>query len=314
MSGEGGEDSVDPVDVISSGAVPISVFEPIDEEAPSDALKKRLGFGFWVCVAWLSALVFVAIFAPLLPLEDPGRIRSGPAGEGPSWSHWFGTDKLGRDVFSRAVWGSRISLVVGAFAISFGILVGGAMGMVAGFLRGKIDQIVSFFFFVVLSYPALVLAILIVTSFERSLQTVALTLGILSVAPVGRLARAQTLVFAEREFVQAARVVGAKNGRIMTRELLPNVMIPMGALGLLGMGIAIVAEGGLAFLGLSVSGEGTGSLSWGRLINESRSVRDLQNMPHVAFSVILVMFLTILALNFAGDRIREYFDVRETAF
>jgi peptide/nickel transport system permease protein len=131
---------------------------------------------------------------------------------------------------------------------------------------------------------------------------------------VGRLARAQTLVFAEREFVQAARVIGAKNGRIIVKELLPNVLIPMGALALLGMGIAIVAEGGLAFLGLSVAGEGAGSLSWGKIINESRSIRDLQNIPHVAFSIIGVMFLTILSLNFAGDRVREYTDVRETAF
>ena len=169
-------------------------------------------------------------------------------------------------------------------------------------------------FFTFLSLSALVLAILIVTSFERSLMTVSLTLGVLAVAPVGRLARAQTLVFAEREFVQAARVIGAKNGRIIVRELLPNVLIPMGALGLLGMGIAIVAEGGLAFLGLSVAGEDASGISWGKLINESRSIRDLQNIPHVAFSIIGVMFVTILALNFAGDRIREYTDVRETAF
>ncbi len=144
----------------------------------------------------------------------------------------------------------------------------------------------------------------------RSLLNICLTLGVLAVAPVGRLARAATLVFAEREFVQAARVVGAKNYRIITRELLPVVMIPMAALALLGMGVAIVAEGGLAFLGLSVE-EGT---SWGKVINDGRGVRDLQDNAHVALMPIFTMFLTILALNFAGDRVREYFDVRETAF
>jgi peptide/nickel transport system permease protein len=284
------------------------------EDAPDDAVKKTLGWGFWLCITWLGGLVIVALLAPVLPIEDPTEFRVGPSNEGPSWAHWFGTDQAGRDVFARAVWGARISLVVGAFAISFGLVVGGTLGMLAGFLRGWVDQIISFIFFAVLSFPALVLAILIVTSVERSLQTVSLTLGILSVAPVGRLARAQTLVFAEREFVQAARVIGAKNGRIIVKELLPNVLIPMGALALLGMGIAIVAEGGLAFLGLSVAGEGAGSLSWGKIINESRSIRDLQNIPHVAFSIIGVMFLTILSLNFAGDRVREYTDVRETAF
>jgi peptide/nickel transport system permease protein len=284
------------------------------EDAPDDAVKKTLGWGFWLCITWLGGLVIVALLAPVLPIEDPTEFRVGPPNEGPSWAHWYGTDQAGRDVFARAVWGARISLVVGAFAISFGLVVGGTLGMLAGFLRGWVDQIISFIFFAVLSFPALVLAILIVTSVERSLQTVSLTLGILSVAPVGRLARAQTLVFAEREFVQAARVIGAKNGRIIVKELLPNVLIPMGALALLGMGIAIVAEGGLAFLGLSVAGEGAGSLSWGKIINESRSIRDLQNIPHVAFSIIGVMFLTILSLNFAGDRVREYTDVRETAF
>lgn len=286
----------------------------IEDPLPADATKKSLGWGFWLCVGWLGTLSLVALLAPILPIDEPTAFGAGPNNEGPSWAHWFGTDKGGRDVFARAVWGARISLVVGAFAIGFGLVVGGTLGMLAGYLRGWVDQIISFIFFTVLSFPALVLAILIVTSFERSLMTVSLTLGVLAVAPVGRLARAQTLVFAEREFVQAARVIGAKNGRIIVRELLPNVLIPMGALGLLGMGIAIVAEGGLAFLGLSVAGEDASGISWGKLINESRSIRDLQNIPHVAFSIIGVMFVTILALNFAGDRIREYTDVRETAF
>ncbi len=302
------EQGLDPVDIAVDGtAVAI-------EEVPDDAVKKTLGWGFWLCVGWLLSLVAVALLAPVLPIADPTEVGKGPRSEGPSWAHWFGTDKAGRDVFSRAVWGARVSIAVGAFAIAFGLLVGGTLGMLGGFLRGWVDQVISFIFFTVLSFPALVLAILIVTSFERSLQTVSLTIGILSVAPVGRLARAQTLVYSEREFVHAARVVGAKNGRILVKELLPTVLIPMGALGLLGIGVAIVAEGGLAFLGLSVFGEDAGSLSWGKLINESRSVRDLKNLAHVPFSIIGVMFLTILSLNFAGDRVREYTDVRETAY
>lgn len=286
----------------------------LEDPLPSDAVKKTLGWGFWLALGWLGVLIVVALLAPYLPIDDPTEFGAGPVNEGPSWAHWFGTDKAGRDVFARAVWGARISLVVGFFAIFFGLVVGGSLGMIAGYLRGRVDQFISFLFFTVLSFPALVLAILIVTSTEQSLRSVSITLGVLAVAPVGRLARAQTLVFAEREFVHASRVIGAKNGRIIVRELLPNVLIPMGALGLLGMGLAIVAEGGLAFLGLSVQGEDAGAISWGKLINESRSIRDLQNIPHVAFSIIIVMFLTILALNFAGDRVREYTDVRETAF
>lgn len=299
-------------DVTGDGAVVIAAF--VEDTLPDDAVKKTLGWGFWVCIVWLASLTLVAILAPILPIADATEFRVGPTNEGPSWSHWFGTDKAGRDVFARAVWGARVSLTVGAFAISFGLVVGGTLGMIAGYMKGRLDQLISFIFFTLLSFPALVLAILIVSQFERTLWVVALTLGILSVAPVGRLARAQTLVFAEREFVHAARVIGAKNRRIVVKELLPNVLIPMGALGLLGMGLAIVAEGGLAFLGLSVAGEDAGTLSWGKLISESRSIRDLQEIPHVSFSIILVMFVTVLALNFAGDRFREYTDVRETAF
>ena len=150
---------------------------------------------------------------------------------------------------------------------------------------------------------------LITSTFDRSLRTVSLTLAVLAVAPIGRLARATTLLYGEREFVQAARVLGARHFRIITRELLPVVMIPMAALALLGMGVAIVAEGGLAFLQLSVE-----EISWGVIINDGRGIRDLQENPHVALMPIAAMFITILSLNFAGDRLRDYFDVRETAF
>ena len=281
----------------------------IEDPLPADATKKSLGWGFWLCVGWLGTLSLVALLAPILPIDEPTAFGAGPNNEGPSWAHWFGTDKGGRDVFARAVWGARISLVVGAFAIGFGLVVGGTLGMLAGYLRGWVDQIISFIFFTVLSFPALVLAILIVTSFERSLMTVSLTLGVLAVAPVGRLARAQTLVFAEREFVQAARVIGAKNGRIIVRELLPNVVIPMGALALLGMAVAIVAEGGLAFLGLSVQKEET----WGKLILLGAGSRDLEQSPWISMAPIFVLFLTVLALNYAGDKVRAYFDVRESS-
>ena len=141
---------------------------------------------------------------------------------------------------------------------------------------------------------------------------VSLTIGILAVAPVGLLSRASTLVYAEREFVAAARVLGARHGRIIVRELLPNVVIPMGALTLLGMALAVVAEGSLAFLGLSVAGEN--AISWGKMIVDGAGIRDLQNATHVTMFPVVVMFVTVLALNFAGDRIRQYYDVKELAF
>ena len=283
-----------------------------DGEPGVGVVRRRLGFGFWLAVVWLLCMSFVAVFAPMLPIADPTEVAFGGPRESPSSDAWFGTDALGRDVFSRTMHGARVSLAVGGFAIVFGMLVGGGLGIVAGYFRGRLDQAVGFVFFVLLSFPALVLAILITATFERSLLVVSLTIGILSVAPVGLLARASTLVYAEREFVAAARVLGARHGRIIMRELLPNVVIPMGALTLLGMAIAVVAEGSLAFLGLSVAGDE--AISWGKMIVDGAGLRDLQNATHVTMFPVVVMFLTVLALNFAGDRIRQYFDVKELAF
>jgi peptide/nickel transport system permease protein len=136
-----------------------------------------------------------------------------------------------------------------------------------------------------------------------------MTIGILSIAPVGRLSRATTMQYGEREFVVAARTLGATHRRIIVRELLPNVVIPMGALALLGMAVAIVAEGSLAFLGLSVEKES----SWGKLILLGSSPRDLESAPWMAFAPILVLFLTVVTLNYAGDKVRAHYDVRESS-
>lgn len=206
--------------------------------------------------------------------------------------------------------GARISLIVGFSAISFGFLVGGTLGIIAGYFRGWLDKIISFTFIVLLSFPSLVLAIMLTALLNRSLFTISMILGILSIAPVGRLARASTLQFSDREFVLAARQIGASDSRIILRELLPNVVIPMSALALLGMAVAIVAEGGLAFLGLSVSQ----GITWGSLIQiGSDSATTLENAPWIAFFPILLLFLTVLSLNFAGDRLRSHLDVKESS-
>ncbi len=284
-----------------------------DVAPDADPVKRSLGWAFWLCVAWLVLIIGAAILAPWLPLKDPdanlvnrdlGRPPYSPSGE-----FWFGSDQDARDVFSRTIFGARVSLTVGFVAIAFGMLVGGTLGILAGYIRGWWDRVVSFLFVVLLSFPALVLAILITSLINRGLFTISLTLGFLSIAPVGRLARATTIQYAEREFVVAARTLGAKHPRIIIRELLPNVVIPMGALALLGMAVAIVAEGGLAFLGLSVEKEET----WGKLILLGAGSRDLEKSPWISMAPIFVLFLTVLALNYAGDKVRAYFDVRESS-
>jgi len=269
---------------------------------------RRLGFGFWLASGWLAVVVVLAIVAPLLPINDPRETRIGGPLEAPSSELWFGADATGRDVLSLTIWGARTSLLVGFLAIFVGFMIGGALGITAGYFRGVYDKIVSFLFSVLLSFPALLLAIFVTTLLDRTLFWISMSLGVLAIAPVGRLARAQTLVFAEKEFVTAARILGAQDARILWREIVPNVVIPMSALALLGMGIAIVAEGTLAFLGVSVNG----GLSWGKQIFASGSTREfLERGPHAALFPIGVVTLTVLALNYAGDRMREIFDAKE---
>ena len=285
--------------------------EPPMDESSGVAKARRLGLGFWLPTGWMILIVGVALLAPVLPLKDPTDyfIRPGERPPyPPSADHWFGTDQDARDMFSRIISGARVSLAVGFMSVAMSFIVGGAIGMVAGLVRGWFDRLASFLFLALLSFPGLVLVILIITLIDRSVLTISVTLAVAGIAPVGRLARAATMNFAEREFVIAARTLGARDSRILFRELLPNVVIPMGALVLLGVAAAIVAEGGLAFLGLSLEkGE-----TWGKLIRNGAGSRVLRDSPWVAFGPITVMFLTLASINYIGDYLRDFFNVRET--
>ncbi len=252
-------------------------------------------------------MVAAAVLAPILPIADPEEIGVGGRLEGPSWDNWFGTDTNGRDMFARTIWGARVSLVVGFVALVVGFVIGGTIGVIAGFFRGLVDRLSMSVVFVLLSFPGLALALMIIGLLGQSLGVVSIVLSLAVIAPVARLARATTLSFAERDFVSAARVLGATDRRIMAREILPNVLIPLSALSLLGLGLTIVGEGGLAYLGLSVEN----GFSWGKMIQLGAAPRTLRTGPWVAFTPIGAMFLTVLSLNFAGDRLRDYFDVRE---
>jgi len=281
------------------------------DESSGVVKARRLGLGFWLPMSWMIVIVGVALLAPVLPLKDPTDyfIRPGERPPyPPSADHWFGTDQDARDMFSRIISGARVSLAVGFMTVTMSFIVGGTLGMVAGLVRGWFDRLVSFLFLALLSFPGLVLVILIISLINRSVLTISVTLAIGGIAPVGRLARAATLSFAEREFVIAARTLGARNSRILFRELLPNVVIPMGALVLLGVAAAILAEGGLAFLGLSIEkGE-----TWGKLIRNGSGSRVLRDSPWVAFGPITVMFFTLASINYIGDYLRDFFNVRET--
>ena len=272
--------------------------------------KEPIGIFTWLCVAWLALNVLVAVLAPLLPIPDPNEMISMP-GMGISFDHLMGTDDLGRDIFGRLAWGSRISLGVGigSMAIAFG--VGGPLGMLAAYRRGKLDVITSSIMFTFLAFPSII-AIIAVLSFwtPRSLGKIIIVIGISSIPLVYRVMRAAALSAGSKEYVTAARVQGAKDRRIVFRELLPNVA-PTGLSFLLfGIATVIALEGVLAFLGLSIAPDI--APSWGNMINDARQSLNAipRNWPLIAFpSLILCAF--ILALNFVGDRLRSYFDVTE---
>ena len=268
--------------------------------------RKGLGTTFWVSVAWLAFVMVLAAAADLLPLPEPSRTGVGRARSGPSADHLLGVDALGRDILSRVVYGARVSLVVGFASILFGLLVGGTLGLLAGYFRGRVETLIMGAMDVLLAFPAIVLALAIVTFMGANLRNVTLAIGILSIAPIARIIRANTLGVAQREFVLAARTLGAKNGRIIRREILPNVVLPVASYALIFVATAIVVEGALAFLALSIPPP---TPTWGGMISEGRT--SLRQAPFVSFMPSAAMFLTVLALNFAGDSLRARFDVKE---
>ena len=279
------------------------------EEADSGVLaKKKFGPLFWVCVVWVAAIILLAVFASWIHIPDPKATGLAKPRLGVTAQHLLGTDELGRDQLSRVIYGGRVSMTVGFASIFFGTVIGGTLGLIAGFYRGKLETLIMGCMDVLLAFPALVLALAIITFLGQNLRNVVFAISILAIAPIARLIRSSTLAVAQREFVLAARTLGAKNLRIITREILPVVILPVISFALIGVAVAIVAEGALAFLGLSVPAP---TPTWGGMITDGRVY--LQQDPWIAFIPAIVLFITVLALNFAGDTLRTRFDVRDGA-
>jgi peptide/nickel transport system permease protein len=269
--------------------------------------RRGRGIVFWLALAWLALVVIVAVGASWLPLQDPDKQDladrlAPPFSEG----HLLGTDGLGRDILARLAFGARVSLIISLSAVSIGMLLGGTLGLAIGYFRGWFDGIVMWALNVVLAFPGLVLLLGLVAYVGQSLLAITLVVGFLSVPVYARVARATTLAAAQRDYVLAARVLGAGHGRIMFREILPNVALPVAAFGLVALGVVIVLEGSLAFLGLSVQAPDP---TWGSMIAEGR--QHLSATTHLALVPSLTMFLTVLAVNFVGDVLRSRFDVRD---
>lgn len=281
--------------------------EPVVAGTPEARVRgrRRLGVAFWSALVWLVVIIGSAVLAKWLPkIGDPEKI-SAALKQGPSGEHWLGTDGLGRDILTRVVYGARSSLFIGVVAIAFGMAVGGTLGLIGGFYGRRTDRVISAVTDVLLAFPALVLALAVVSFLGQSVSKITIALGILSVPALARIARASTLTFAQREFVTAARSLGASNRRIVVREILPNVVPPMASFALVAVAVVIVAEGSLSFLGLGVPPP---TPTWGGMIAEGRAA--LETDAYIALMPAGVMFLTVLALNYVGDGLQTRLNVK----
>jgi len=254
----------------------------IDEDVAVSPVKRtrRLGPLFWAAIAWIILVFAAAGLVGVLPLPSPTDMdmleRRAPA----SALHWLGTDGLGRDELARLIYGARISLIVGLCAPMIGVTIGGALGMLAGYFRGRLETLVVGSMDVLLAFPPLILALAVTAYLGQSLLNLTCILGAL----------------------------GATHARILLRELLPNVFLPLVAFFLLGVAVFIVVEGALSFLGLGVPPPIS---SWGSMIGEGRESLDVA--PSLAFIPAITMFLTVLSFNLIGDTLRAFTDPRQGA-
>jgi ABC-type dipeptide/oligopeptide/nickel transport system permease subunit len=283
------------------------VNELVEEAHDRPERKKKLGVLFWICVGWLVLNFIGAIFANVLPLQNPFYQDYSVVNAAPSLHHLFGTDDLGRDIFARIVFGSRVSIEVSLGAMLIGFGIGAPLGMLAAYRRGKFDSILTAVMYVFLAFPAIIATIAVLSFWTpRSLLKIIIVVGVASIPLVYRVIRSATMNYSTRDFVVAAKVQGATDRRILFKELLPNVA-PIGVSFLLiGIATVVTLEGALAFLGLSVNPP---TPSWGNMINESLAI--LQQNPWLAIFPSLAMCLFLLSLNFIGDRLRSHFEVSE---
>ena len=256
--------------------------------------------------ALLVVFIVCAVFAPWLAPYDPARLDLTGRLTGPSWAHWFGTDELGRDILSRTLFGARISLIVAVTVVGLSLAVGLVAGGLAGFYGGWTDTVVNVYVMnAFMSLPGILLAIAFVAFMGPGLGNVILALAISGWVGYARLVRAQVMAVKEREFVEAARALGASDLRVMGRHILPNILQPLIVQAAIGMAGAVLAEATLSFLGLGVPPP---TASWGSMLNDARS--HLFDSPHLVFFPAMAVMLCVLAFNFIGDALRDWMDPR----
>ncbi len=250
-------------------------------------------------------VTFAAVFAPLIAPFDPNELHLDAILKAPCAEFPLGTDRLGRDVLSRLLYGGRVSLWVGFVAVGISISIGALLGLVSGYFGGLVDEIVMRFVDIMLCFPSFFLILAVVAFLEPSLFNIMVVIGLTSWMGVARLVRAETLTLREREFVSAARLAGTSTWRIMTRHILPNAMAPVTISAILGIGGAILIESGLSFLGLGVQPP---QASWGNMLMDGKSV--IEEASWLSLFPGLAILITVLGYNLLGESLRDFLDPR----
>lgn len=253
----------------------------------------------------ISLLIIVAIFAPQIATHSPTEQNIIERYQAPSGEHWLGTDELGRDIFSRLVFGARITIKIGVICVGISMVTGVLLGCVAGYFGRWVDQVIMRIIDIMMAFPSILLAIALVAVLGKSLTNAMIAVGIVGVPHFARIVRSTVLSVKETEYIEASRVIGAKNGRILFSHVLPNCLAPIIVQATLTVGTAILDAAGLSFLGL---GAQPPTPEWGAMLSDGRSA--LQTAPWVVMFPGLAIFLVVLGFNLFGDGLRDALDPR----
>ena len=256
-------------------------------------------------LAALALFALVAIFAPLVTFYDPNGIDLTVMRQAPSPAHVLGTDPLGRDVWTRLAYGTRVSLAVGLVAVSIYTTIGVVLGGLAGYFGGRVDMVLSRFTDVMMCFPSFMLIVTVAVILPPNIFNIMVIIGIFGWTGIMRHVRAQFLSLREREFVLAARCVGVSSGRIVFRHILPNAIAPVVVAATMGLAGAIMTESALSFLGLGVQPPMS---SWGSMLQDAMSLPILQTMPWLWLPSAIAIAVTTLSVNFIGDALRDALD------
>lgn len=261
--------------------------------------NRRAVFG----LIFIAILVLLAVFADFIAPYGMKEQNLANALQFPNSSHWLGTDDLGRDILSRIIYGTRISLTVGVSAVAFALIIGGSLGIIAGYYQGKLDTLIMRFVDVLLSIPSILLAIAIVASLGSSLRNLIIAIGIANIPVFARVIRSGVISIKEQEFIEASKALGANDLRIIFKHILPNIMSPIIVQSSTGIATAILSAVGLGFIGLGLEAS---VAEWGTMLNSGRGY--IRTHYYLTLYPGLIIMLTVLSFNLLGDGLRDAFD------